>query len=308
MQPLVAPFPWPGGKRRWASLIWSRLGNPDVYAEPFFGSGAVLLARPGGPGKREVVCDANGLVCNFWRAVVADPALVARYAANPTFHHDLTARRIHMGKWLAEHGNLLAEDPGHHDPRIAGWWVWAMSMWIGRHTGFLPTGATVEDRIPKIVPSLSGSGISAQVAMMRGKGPVAQMAAIERHLRDLQDRLHSVIVLNRDWTSCVTPAALAACPSASGHSRAVLLDPPYLQDGQIYESDDGKVARAAYAWAVRNGDEHRVAYCCRRGTFEVPPGWTAETKTFVRTGRGDDMVMFSPACVEDQMALFSSGS
>ena len=40
-----APFPWYGGKRRWAELIWSKLGNPGVYAEPFAGSLAVLLHR-----------------------------------------------------------------------------------------------------------------------------------------------------------------------------------------------------------------------------------------------------------------------
>lgn len=47
---LKAPFPWFGGKSLAASLIWERLGDVPNYVEPFFGSGAVLLARPHEPG------------------------------------------------------------------------------------------------------------------------------------------------------------------------------------------------------------------------------------------------------------------
>ncbi len=43
---LKAHFPWYGGKSRSADLIWSMLGDPKVYAEPFAGSLAVLLRRP----------------------------------------------------------------------------------------------------------------------------------------------------------------------------------------------------------------------------------------------------------------------
>lgn len=46
---LKAPYPYFGGKSTVASIVWSRLGNPDNFVEPFFGSGAVLLARPGLP-------------------------------------------------------------------------------------------------------------------------------------------------------------------------------------------------------------------------------------------------------------------
>lgn len=59
---LSAPFPWFGGKSRVADLVWSRFGA-DVpnYVEPFFGSGAVLLGRPGGAGSTETVNDKDGL-------------------------------------------------------------------------------------------------------------------------------------------------------------------------------------------------------------------------------------------------------
>lgn len=42
---LAAPFPYFGGKRRAAPIIWGALGDPSGYVEPFAGSAAVLLAR-----------------------------------------------------------------------------------------------------------------------------------------------------------------------------------------------------------------------------------------------------------------------
>lgn len=43
---LIAPFPYFGGKSKVADIVWQALGQPRHYIEPFFGSGAVLLARP----------------------------------------------------------------------------------------------------------------------------------------------------------------------------------------------------------------------------------------------------------------------
>ena len=42
---LRAPFPWFGGKSRAAHLVWPRFGDVRTYVEPFYGSGAILLAR-----------------------------------------------------------------------------------------------------------------------------------------------------------------------------------------------------------------------------------------------------------------------
>lgn len=64
MTEVRAPFPWFGGKRRVADVVWRAFG-PDVpnYIEPFAGSLAVLLARPGGPGKIETVNDRDRYLC-----------------------------------------------------------------------------------------------------------------------------------------------------------------------------------------------------------------------------------------------------
>ena len=49
---LKAPFPYFGGKGRVAGEVWKRFGAVKTYVEPFFGSGAVLLGRPGGYGNQ----------------------------------------------------------------------------------------------------------------------------------------------------------------------------------------------------------------------------------------------------------------
>lgn len=128
---LRAPFPYFGGKRRVGSIVWEAFG-PDVanYVEPFCGSCAVLLARPGGPGKIETVNDFDRMIANFWRAVQAEPDAVAMYADHPVNEADLHARH----KWLvnqAEFRERMHTDPDYYDAKIAGWWVWGICQWIG---------------------------------------------------------------------------------------------------------------------------------------------------------------------------------
>lgn len=156
MTPLRAPFPWFGGKSRIAQLVWSRFGNPGVYAEPFAGSLAVLLARPHGAGPREIVCDIDGGLCNAWRALQHDPEEVAFWADYPTIHQDLTARHRYLVRWIHENSERLSSDEHFYDPKVAGWWLWGISLWIGG--GWC---AIDRDIIPH-VKFVSGQGVSAQ--------------------------------------------------------------------------------------------------------------------------------------------------
>ena len=128
---LSSPFPFFGGKSRLAAQIWAKLGSPTVYVEPFAGSLACLLARPDGAGQREIVCDLDGGISNFWRAVTADPDLVAAWSDYPTHHADLTARHKWLRAWFAEHSAELSNDPHFYCAKVAGWWVWGISLWIG---------------------------------------------------------------------------------------------------------------------------------------------------------------------------------
>lgn len=127
---LLAPFPWFGGKRRVAELVWARLGDVASYNEPFAGSLAVLLGRPH-PPRVETVNDLDCYLANFWRALKHDPEAVAYYADDPVNEADLHARH----KWLvytaAQTVERLKDDPDFYDAKIAGWWVWGQCLWIG---------------------------------------------------------------------------------------------------------------------------------------------------------------------------------
>lgn len=126
---LRAPFPWFGGKRLVAPVVWERFGDVPNYVEPFFGSGAVLLARPNVP-RVETVNDKDALLSNFWRAVQADPEAVAHWADWPISEVDLHARHLFLVNrraWVEQ----LMTDPDAFDAQVAGWWVWGLCQWIG---------------------------------------------------------------------------------------------------------------------------------------------------------------------------------
>ena len=373
MSGLSAPFPYYGGKSRWADGVWERFGDPDVYVEPFAGSLAVLLTCPS-PAKREVVGDTDGMICNFWRAITADPEAVAHHADQPTIHQDLTARHAWLREWRTEHAEQLSADPDFFDARAAGWWVWGISLWIGgdwcsderdrqrdkrpmvRGGKWMGAGIGVSaqrsnypgDRRPRVnddlggrgcsaqrdkIPSLTGSRVSVSRGIVRdqiphvGSDPRGGAAVTAQALRtgplvewfdQLAARLKRVIVLNRDWSACVTPSVLADTPSGPGETinRCILLDPPYLTDRRkaaLYRSDfsneSDEAADRAYGWAVENGARYRIAYFCHEGDFPVPDGWAVHTQPLKGHNRNiagtKDCAMFSPACVEQQPDLFA---
>lgn len=129
VDPLTAPFPYFGGKSLAAPIIWRAFGNVPNYVEPFFGSGATLLARPHRP-KVETVNDKDGMIANFWRAVQHAPDEVAAHCDWPVNEADLHARH----RWLVAQIPLLerlVDDPEWFDAKIAGWWVWGICQWIG---------------------------------------------------------------------------------------------------------------------------------------------------------------------------------
>lgn len=133
---LTAPFPYFGGKRRVAAMVWDRFGPVVNYVEPFFGSGAVLLARPDyvpGDPPRETVNDADALVCNFWRAVKADPVRIADLCDWPVNECDLEARHKAIVRRARELRleTRCKNDESFFDPEIAGWWCWGLGQWIG---------------------------------------------------------------------------------------------------------------------------------------------------------------------------------
>lgn len=171
-QNLRAPFPWFGGKSRAAALIWSRLGDVSNYVEPFAGSLAVLLGRPSEP-RIETVNDLDAMICNFWRAIQQRPDEVATFADWPVSEADLHARH----RWLVEQlrnshiRERLMADPAWCDTKVAGWWVWGISQWIGG--GWCSDAISWGDgrpdrRRPQVTGNTAGMGVHAKRPALAG--------------------------------------------------------------------------------------------------------------------------------------------
>ena len=304
---LVAPFPYLGGKRRVASEVWRRFGPADVYAEPFAGSLAMLLANPHPLPTREVVCDTDGLICNVWRALARAPDEVADHADYPSIHQDLFARHLWLRRWADENSRRLVEDPDYYDARAAGWWIWGKSQWIGR--GWCV--GKQYDMAPYYYSTGGGRGVQTQ----RTNTPArTREDRIGPWFRKLAERLAQVVVLNNSWERGVCDHALAV--RHEGTAACVFMDPPYTIGNRVvktalyaHEEDEAAIddaAIAAYRWAAENGDRFRIAYCCHVGDFEVPAGWDSVARKFAgfgaisgkKTTEAKDLIMFSPACLD----------
>lgn len=163
---IKAPFQWFGGKSREAATVWRGLGA-DVpnYVEPYGGSLAVLLARPGGAGKLETVNDRDCMVSNVWRALQHDPYQVAAHCDWPVSEPDLHARHL----WLVQHltqgaafREAMLTDPDFYDAQVAGWWLWGIAQWIGSGWCREPTDAALPARKkPDLYGRGAGRGIRA---------------------------------------------------------------------------------------------------------------------------------------------------
>jgi hypothetical protein len=303
---LRAPFPWYGGKSLAAALIWAAFGNVPNYCEPFAGSLAVLLARPHGPGKCETVNDKDGLLANFWRAVASNPDEVARWADWPVNEADLHARH----RWLVEQTlpptERLIADPEYCDPKIAGWWVWGISTWIGN--GW----CSGMDRLHRCVPKIStpGHGVHAPTRQARkkpitntGKGVHALGASYELFER-LAERLRYVRVCCGDWTRVLGRSTLGIDTAHGMTPCGVLLDPPYAHDQRetrLYREDDAGISAAVREWALANGDnpQLRIALCGFEGEHEMPASWTkvAWKSASSSKSRARERIWFSPHCL-----------
>jgi site-specific DNA-adenine methylase len=303
-----APFPWFGGKSRAAHLIWPRFGNVPNYVEPFAGSLAVLLARPH-ESKNEIVNDKDCYLANAWRAIKNDPDAVADHTDWPVNEADLHARHL----WLhaqAEFRKRMASDPDFYDARVAGYWVWGLSCWIGDNfcrpreqnaAPHLTGGQGVARQVPHLtggqgvarkVPHLTGGqGVARKVPHLTGgKEQIvsvdappspppdgrsrggSQSAALTEWFRALSDRLRFTKVCCGDWMRVMSPC----CTFGQGVT-GVLLDPPY--DAEKHDDVYGEMSRgvsgAVREWALAAGDNPllRIALCGYEGEHAMPDSW-----------------------------------
>lgn len=173
-----APFPWFGGKNKAAPAVWEALGDVDHYVEPFAGSLAVLLGRPHEANRTyhsETVNDADGLLVNAWRSIQWAPDATAEACSWPVSELDQSARHIALVKWREEcNRNLLAGSPEWHDPKMAGWWLWGVSCWIGGGwcDGLGPWTIDADGRLFKQPPQRNGraSGVSSRLPHLGDNG------------------------------------------------------------------------------------------------------------------------------------------
>lgn len=332
---LVAPFPYFGGKSSIADMVWRRIGDVDRWIEPFFGSGAVTLARPSWHRKKvEIVNDIDAYVANFWRAVSAAPDEVAEYCSWPINECDLEARH----KWLVEsarkreHMERMRDDPDYYDPRIAGWWCWGLAQWIGsgwcdgewhgrgnknsRGTG---THGGRCGKLPRLAHVQGvhrcffdiGDNVSGECDR--------RLEIIRMWFRTLQDRLRNVIVTCGDWRrSCDSDTALFHNSNTCG----VFLDPPYSAEAgremKLYRHDSATVAHEVREWCLRRGSDRRIriALCgyAGEGHEELERhGWSVVSWTAHggyaylhngssrgRSNRSRERVWFSPHCINEE--------
>lgn len=311
---LRAPFPWFGGKRRAAHIIWEAFGDVPNYTEPFAGSLAVLLARPHEPGV-ETANDLDCYLANFWRATAMDPEGVGVHADWPVNEADLHARH----RWLVAQEDFrqsMRSDPDFYDVKVAGWWVWGISQWIGSgwcvapqwegrcHPGNglrgihsrrsrnhrkdveyakrprLGSGGqgvhrtTLELKTWQQKPNLRGSRSAAGIGV-HASGKDTE--AIVAWMQALADRLRRVRVCCGDWQRVVTPSATTQI-GVTG----ILFDPPYAHDADrdptIYSEESADVAHRVREWCLANGDnpQLRIALCGYEGEHQMPDTWRCE--------------------------------
>lgn len=325
-----APFPYYGGKSTVAAAVWRAFGDVPNYIEPFFGSGAVLLARPHDYTQRlETVNDADALLANYWRATQAEPDAVAQWADWPINEADLHARHLWLTGQRVRITERLMADPDYYDTQVAGWWLWGICQWIGGHwcagdgswtaeNGVLVKG---ENGVPRTRPHLSSNGMGIHRALSPGADLTGgQCAAWNRHvrglMRELADRLRRVRVCCGDWSRICGPSV------TSGQGlTGVFLDPPYSaeagRDMNLYSVDSGTVAHAVREWAIENGADPRmrIALCGYDTEHAMPEDW--QIFTWKTQGgyanQGDaagrenaerEVIWFSPHCLGAKQPSF----
>ena len=335
---LKAPFPYFGGKAAIAPEVWRRFGAVSNYVEPFCGSAAVLLSRPdtGWQEGTETVNDVDCHLVNFWRALANDPEGVGEWADYPVSELDLHARH----RWLTTSEAAIAfrecmrADPDFYDVKMAGWWVWGISQWIGG--GWCSESACYTKGLPHLGDAGKGvhrKGLKQQRPHLAYKGMGVHRKGLSQKLPHLGDagtgvhrgslagglsdylcrlsaRLRRVRICCGDWSRVLGPSV-----TVKRGLTAVFLDPPYSAEAgraeKLYAHEDLSVAHAVREWAIANGENPllRIALCGYDTEHEFPPGWIAwnwhahggyanRVEGAGKANKKREVVWFSPHCVK----------
>ncbi len=324
---LRSPYPFFGTKKKVANDLWRLFGNVKRYIEPFLGSAAMLLARPQDRKIHCVVNDKSRYISNFWRAVQQQPDEVAQWCDFPVMEADLHARHAWLeaqpfeeaiagtpsGEEILERihklENGLQQDPLWCDPKIAGWWAFGQSCWIGdgwcngkqvrRKPDCVPEGG-VHRQCRQVEVNGCGGVLRGRPETDCFKGvhskrpetdhfkgvhgkrqKTGRKFGVQRshrqglinYFRQLQAEMREVIVCCGDWTRAVTPCVLGDRGTICG----LFLDPPYKTVGKVYgRHHDELISTRVRAWAVKNGQNERlrIALCGFDTEHEMPGNWS----------------------------------
>lgn len=217
---LVPPIKWHGGKHYLANWIISHMPPHLHYVEPFFGGGAVLLARdpnrhwmqagdalPPAPlkGCSEVVNDISRELSNFWQ-VLRDPVQFEE------FRRQVELTPFSESEWEASEPRMASEDPIES---AAAFFVRARQSRQGLMKSFATLSRTRTRR-----------RMNEQVS--------SYLSAIEG-LPEVHERLQKVVILSGDACDVIR--------QQDGPHTLYYCDPPYMHET--------RTARTAYAFEMR---------------------------------------------------------
>lgn len=307
--PLEAPFPYPGVKSNISEEVWERLGDPKHYIEPFAGSAAVFLDRPGAPpppNHEETLNDKDGHITNVWRSIKMDPEGVLDHLSWPTSEIDLHARRDWLQERTDDLESDLRDDHEYCDPKAAAFWIWGKCLWIG--------GSWPHDD-GQSMPSLSRHG--------KGIKSLKHRNSKDQIINALSDRLSDVRILNGGWNR---PMNTEYIMKSAGTPVAIYLDPPYPDEtieSNFYSdnlTDEGieSLWSDILDWCRKWGDdsEMRIALSGHSGygVSDILTGWEemewerlSPGFSAVSGGKSDDAdrerLWFSPHCRDPESGL-----
>lgn len=336
---LKAPFPYFGGKSLASKMIWEHFGDVDNYIEPFFGSGAVLLNSP-----NDITCtvnDINGFVVNFWRAIQADPYQTAYWADNPVYETDLLARHIWLVNQSSELLKKIQADPDYYDCKVAGWWAWGASCWIG--TGWCDgkgawnvneDGTDVfkmdknrnkdkgcKSKILYLTSKGTGlckTGVQSKIPLLGHQGQGVNKTGfssdtlikgkrLEPWFEELSLKLRKTRVVCGDWKRITTKSVT----KAHGIS-AVFLDPPYTKGDAMYETGE-TIPNEVRQWCIENAQDtsYRIAVCGHDGEHDellehgfYKEHWKANRGFDTKsTSYQEETIWFSASCSKENNTL-----
>ena len=219
---MTPPLKWHGGKHYLASRFVALMPPHLHYVEPFFGGGAVLLARdPNDPslwlpphkGVSELANDINGRLVNFWR-VLKDEANFLKFVRL------VQAMPLARAEWEAAH----ATAPTGNDPvaDAVAFFVDCRQSRSGLMKGFTP-----------VTRSRTRRGMN---------GNVSEWLSAVDGLADVHARLRRVFIENMHAVDLIrredAPGTLIYC------------DPPYLHET--------RKAKDAYAFEMAGADHEEL--------------------------------------------------